>query len=386
MDDARKRRVLFLSSWYPSRILPKNGNFVRRHAQAVARYAEVASLHVISDENASSFEVDARPYKGVYEVIVYYPKSAKWRPDKKYTKYLEAHRLGYAHILEAWGRVDITHLNVIYPAGLFALELKEKYNIPYIITEHWTAFLKVNPYVFKVHERYMIKRIGKGAAAFCPVSDDLKNALIDFGLEGPFHTIPNVVDTDVFAHAERSTADGIKILHVSTFKDEHKNISGLLRVIGRLSKERNDFHITMVGNKFGDQYDTLIQSLDISDDMITILPVVPLEDIAQMMREQHLFVLFSNYENLPCVISEAHCTGMVVVGSDVGGTREMISDGNGYIVEARDEEALYEKLSLAMDNYGLYNSLEISRTAALRYGYDPVGMMFLGLYQSVLGG
>jgi glycosyltransferase involved in cell wall biosynthesis len=58
----------------------------------------------------------------------------------------------------------------------------------------------------------------------------------------------------------------------------------------------------------------------------------------------------------------------------------MISDGNGYIVEARDEEALYEKLSLVMDNYGLYNSLEISRTAALRYGYDPVGKAFLKLY------
>ena len=378
--------MLFLSSWYPNRILPKNGNFVRRHAQAVTKFAAVASLHVISDEAVKEVEIEAQELNGVYEVIVYYPKSSKWRPDKKYRKLLEAHRRGYAHILEAWGAIDITHLNVIYPAGLFALELKEKYGIPYIITEHWTAFLKVNPHEFKVYERYFIRQIGKQASALCPVSEDLKNAFVDFGFKGPFHTIPNVVDTDLFAHADRDTRDGIKILHVSTFKDNHKNISGLLRVIGRLRKERNDFHITMVGNRFGTKYDTLIQSLGLTDDTLTILPVVPLADIARMMQEQHLFVLFSNYENLPCVISEAHCTGMVVVGSDVGGTREMISDRNGYIVEARDEDALYEKLTLVMDGYGLYNTMEISRTAALRYGYDPVGKAFLDLYEKVLVG
>ena len=378
--------MLFLSSWYPNRILPKNGNFVRRHAQAVTKFAAVASLHVISDEVVKEVEIEAQELNGVYEVIVYYPKSSKWRPDKKYRRLLEAHRRGYAHILEAWGAIDITHLNVIYPAGLFALELKEKYGIPYIISEHWTAFLKVNPYEFKVYERYFIRQIGKQASALCPVSDDLKNAFVDFGFEGPFHTIPNVVDTELFAHADRDTRDGIKILHVSTFKDNHKNISGLLRVIGRLRKERNDFHITMVGNRFGTKYDTLIQSLGLTDDTLTILPVVPLADIARMMQEKHFFVLFSNYENLPCVISEAHCTGMVVVGSDVGGTREMISDRNGYIVEARDEDALYEKLTLVMDGYGLYNTMEISRTAALRYGYDPVGKAFLDLYDKVLVG
>jgi len=383
MGITAEKRVLFLSSWYPNRVLPKNGNFVRRHAQAVAKFVPVASLHVISDEDARAFEIDVQEVEGVYEVVVYYPKSSKWRPDKKYRRLLEAHRHGYAHILEAWGRVDITHLNVTYPAGLFALELKKKYGIPYIITENWTAFLPINPYEFKIYERYFIKQIGKQASAFCPVSEDLKRAFIDFGFAGPFHIIPNVVDTDVFAHEERSTSNGIKILHVSTFKDNHKNISGMLRVIGRLSRERNDFHITMAGNRFGDKYAPLIESLGLTDDTLTILPVLPLEDIARMMREQHIFVLFSNYENLPCVVAEALCTGMVVVGADVGGTREMVADTNGYIVEARDEDALYAKLCLVMDNYEQYDTEEIGRTAAMRYGYDHVGKAFLEVYQLV---
>ncbi len=385
MESQRKRRVLFLSSWYPSRVLPKNGNFVRRHAQAVAKFADVSSLHVISDKAASDFEIDARESKGVYEVIVYYPKSANWRPGKKYRRYLEALRKGYTHLLKSWGSPEITHLNVTYPAGLFAMELKKKYGLPYIITENWTAFLPINPYRFKIHERYFIKRIGEQASAFCPVSEDLKNAFIDFGFKGPFHIIPNVADTELFSHAARPSSEKIKILHVSTFKDDHKNISGILRVMGRLCKERNDFQITMAGNRFGDKYGPLIKSLGIPDGQLTIHPILPLEEIAQMMKSHHVFLLFSNYENLPCVVVEALSTGMVVIGSDVGGTAEMIDEQNGHIVNARDEEALYEKLRFTIDNYNRYDTKVISEQAGERYSYDSVGRSFLEVYASVLG-
>ena len=97
-----------------------------------------------------------------------------------------------------------------------------------------------------------------------------------------------------------------------------------------------------MANKFGNIYDKSIAELGISADRLRVLPEVSTQEIADMMKAHHLFVLFSNYENLPCVIAEAHCTGMVVVGSDIGGTREMINAQNGVIVQARDEAALLE--------------------------------------------
>ena len=385
MNPSDQISVLFLSSWYPNRVLPKNGNFVQKHAQAVARKANVASLHVISDPQAIDFEISAQNVEGVYEVIVYYPKSKKWRPDKKYRLYLEAHRRGYAHIRKEWGEVDITHLNIIYPAGLFALELKEKYNIPFVLSENWTAWLPINPYQFTPIERHFIKKIGAQTAVFCPVSEDLQQAFMNFGFEGPFHIVPNVVDVDTFVFEKKASFPPIKILHVSTFKEEHKNISGILRVLSKMQGMRTDFEVTMVGNKFGDMYSDTISELGISPDLLNILPEIATEEIASLMKAHHIFVLFSNYENLPCVVAEAHCMGMVVVGSDVGGTREMINEHNGLIVQARDEAGLLDNLIQVMDNLASYHPSAIQAQASSRYSYDSVGETFVGIYREVLG-
>jgi len=237
-----------------------------------------------------------------------------------------------------------------------------------------------------MYEKYFINQIGQSASAFCPVSEDLKNAFKDFGFDGPFYVIPNVANTELFSHTKRPKSEILRILHVSTFKDDHKNISGILRVIARLCKERDDFQVTMAGNRFGDKYNSQIKSLEIPDEKLTIHPIVPLDKVARMMQEHHIFLLFSNYENLPCVVVEALSTGMVVIGSDVGGTAEMINDRNGHIIQAQDEDALYEKLKVVLDSYNSYDTKVISQQAANRYSYDNVGKAFLNVYAKVLDG
>jgi len=47
--EAAKINVLFVSSWYPTRDKPTAGNFVQKHAEAVALYASVDVLHVAFD-------------------------------------------------------------------------------------------------------------------------------------------------------------------------------------------------------------------------------------------------------------------------------------------------------------------------------------------------
>jgi len=49
----KKLHVLFLASWYPSRVLKTNGDFIQRHAEAVALQHNVTVLHVISDSYLS---------------------------------------------------------------------------------------------------------------------------------------------------------------------------------------------------------------------------------------------------------------------------------------------------------------------------------------------
>jgi glycosyltransferase involved in cell wall biosynthesis len=99
------------------------------------------------------------------------------------------------------------------------------------------------------------------------------------------------------------------------------------------------------------------------------------------MQESQLLVLFSRYENLPCVILEAFCSGLPVVSSRVGGIGEVVHRENGILVEPDDEDAFYLGIVQAMRNYGQFNQGQIAQTAARLYNFDTIGQAFMQAYR-----
>ena len=43
-------KALWLVSWYPDKISPFNGDFIKRHAEAVSLYDDVHVIYVTKDE------------------------------------------------------------------------------------------------------------------------------------------------------------------------------------------------------------------------------------------------------------------------------------------------------------------------------------------------
>ncbi len=374
--------ILFLASWYPNPEEPQDGNFIERHAQAVGRQAKVAVLYVHSLESANDFRVELTKNKNITECRVFYPKTSRYDIFQKLSNYKKAHIIGYEALLKEFIQFDICHLNVFYPAGIFALYLKKKYKLPIIVTEHWTKFLPINPATFNFHEKYIISKVGKEAAMICPVSIDLKNAIQKFIPHDRYQVVPNVVDTHLFKVRTSYSADRpVRILHISTLNDAHKNTSGMLRVLSKVFKSRRDCTATFIGNHYGDHFIKMADELGIPKDRISILPEIPLEQIAAKMVEHDIFLLFSNYENLPCVISEALVSGLPVLAADVGGVNEMVSTQNGRLVKAGDEVALEGQLIELIESINSFNPTTISQTARARYGYKSVATTFLELYQ-----
>src|SRR5690606_41213396 len=78
-------------------------------------------------------------------------------------------------------------------------------------------------------------------------------------------------------------------------------------------------------------YTTLFRS----DDVVTFTGLKQGEELASLLRGSDLMLMFSHYENLPVVISEALCCGVLVISSDVGGIREVLKPRYGTL---RSEE------------------------------------------------
>lgn len=386
---SRKKNILFLASWYPNKKDPKAGNFIQRHAEAIKLKHNIFVLYVGSHEQEEKQVIDIRQKNGIYEVILYYKKVKNKIPGLsqfiKYRRLMNAYKYGYNLILKESCKIDLVHLNVAFPAGLFAEYLKKKYKFKYILTEHSTTFLPISPLKFGLMEGFLIKKIANKASCVCPVSKDLGNAMRQFGIENKYEVVYNVVDENIFQYqpsVEKSKE--LRLIHISNFKEEHKNISGMLNVIKKLTNQLNDFVVTFAGDGDTEHLENQVKEINIPDKNIKIEGSKSSKEVAALMNQNDAFLLFSHYENLPCVVAESLITGTPVISSDVNGIKEMIDETNGLLVEDNDEEALLKKIIFFQKNKMKYSAQSIRKDALKRYSKEAVSERFDKIYQSLI--
>lgn len=72
-------------------------------------------------------------------------------------------------------------------------------------------------------------------------------------------------------------------------------------------------------------------------------------DVAKRLARAQVFALISRWEGLPLTILEGMRAGLPVIASDVGGVREVVTDGeNGFLVSRGDSYALAKKLRVLL--------------------------------------
>jgi len=157
---------------------------------------------------------------------------------------------GYDIIIEKFGKPDLVHCNVSLYAGLAALYIKMRYDIAYILTEHWSGYLDEDGSFKKrsLFGKAVIRAIGENAVAITTVSEKLGNAMVACGIKNEYFVIPNVVDKATLNCSKNIGGKVKQILHVSILKDNTKNVSGIIEAIRNLSLKRNDFELHIVGN------------------------------------------------------------------------------------------------------------------------------------------
>ncbi|NQY10345.1 MAG: glycosyltransferase [Flavobacteriales bacterium] len=384
--------VLFTSSWYPSRTHATLGNFVKRHAEAVATQTRVVALYVTSDPDLSQeFEITHEKENQVDNVVVYYKKVTSPIPVlshiQKYKRNLSAFNLGMKWIEKFLkiDKFDIVHHNITYPAGIFPLHLKSKLNLPFVISENFTGFLPADrAHYTGLVMKYMCRSITRAADVICPVSQDLQDSMIDLGFKSEYTIVPNVVDMKTFYTNKKGPApiDGkIKFIHVSTLNEEHKNMFGILRTIKKLS-ETHDVEFNIVHDEGGEMHKAYCEEIGIAD-KVNFLGKRDAKGVANELRNNHIFILFSNFENLPCVVLESIACGVPVVSSDIGGTREHLSKEFGELVDPLDEDGLFEKINHVIANYAQYDPTKLNAYAEKHFSTKNVGKQFIKVYDSV---
>jgi glycosyltransferase involved in cell wall biosynthesis len=321
---------------------------------------------------------------GLAEHIIYFKKSAglfgrpraflQWNKLLKRTinKYIEEH-----------GKPGIVHVHVPLKAGLIARWIKKRYDVPYVASEH-SAHYNMGSHDDFFDRSFIYRKevaaVFKKATAVTNVSSAMGNVLKGLFNLTNVYTINNTVDTSLFNY-EASSNRKFRFIHVSTLTESQKNLTGILGAIQKLSKGRQDFEFTIVGPA-SKELKGLIHSEGL-ENFVTLTGEISYADVSKQMKQASALVLFSRYENLPCVIIEALCCGLPVIATDVGGVNELVNENNGMLVRSEDEDGLLEKMNYMMNDYGNYDKERIAMSAQEKFSYSTIGKQFHKLYSEV---
>lgn len=381
------KKILWLPSWYPTKIDAFRGDFIKRHAEAASKYHHIHVIFIEKKNTVSSkgSEYEKKVSGNLVEEIIYNHSSSVFILGKLLSL-LKYYRLNQHYIKEYIkinGRPDCIHVHVPIKAGIIALWIKWKYKIPFLLTEHWGLYNNISEEPFSKRSfffRFLTKKIIQDSDIFLPVSRQIALDVNERVLQKEYKVIYNTVNTDFF-YFKPTVSSRFVFLHVSNMVPI-KNVDGIIRAFEKLWLKRQDAELWLIGPT-PQVVKKYIESSPLFDKVIKLKGEVPYKEVAQNMQLAHSVILFSRTENMPCVLLESLCCGRPVIASRVGGIPEVINDKNGILVNSEDEDALTKAMNDIMDNYGKYNLNDIAVTSKIFYSYEAIGKRLSEIYESI---
>jgi glycosyltransferase involved in cell wall biosynthesis len=381
------KHILYLPSWFPSRRDPSPGDFIKRHAESAAIYNRITVFYTAIDETIKRAElVEEKINENLFVYIYYYPSlkgilSAVINGVKRFSALRKMYNKVFVE-----SSPDIVHVHVAYPAGLFALYLKKRKGLEYIISEHDGIYMRGydNHHVPGTFEKKMIPVIYKSAKKIHAVSKSLADALTDLKLARtkPI-VIPNVVNDNLFKYREKGKSNTFRFIHVSSLINQ-KNPEGMLQAFSLVKHKRNDFVVKIIGPA-KEKFKKMISDLSLEKEVI-LMGEIAYAGVAREVSDSDAMIHFTRYETFGCVIAESLCCGIPVIVSDLAVTRELVTNGvNGLLVTEGIVKDLADKILYFMETGFQINSKQIAEENREKFNYKRVGKMFDDLYDSVPG-
>jgi glycosyltransferase involved in cell wall biosynthesis len=386
-------KILWLTSWYPSELDLFNGDFIQRHAEAASLYNDIEVVYVIKDEIGKitkNFKIVENKKGRLTEKIIYYfacfqviPFIGKIFSDFKYRRLYKNEIIKY---INKNGKPQIVHVHVCLKAGILALWLKKKFDLPYIVTEHSSIFLCESEKRLEDLPNYFQRiclRVLKHASSISVVSNHLGKSMQRFLKVNDFTVIPNVVNTKIFKPALKSKNKDARFIHISSL-NYAKNAEAILQAFCIVKNSGKNFVVDF----FGPNSKTLIETtkyLGLTN-YINFHQEVPHKVLVRFIQQSDFLILYSRYETFGCVVIEANACGVPVIVSDIPALKERVKNNfNGLLVNKDNAISLAEIIIKVIEGKFQFNSQLIADFTMEQYSYEKIGSLFHIWYNEQLG-
>lgn len=382
-------KILFLATWYPSRIHPLAGIFIKRQVESVSKYCDASVLYVDMDRHMHRlFDIDIHWENDILTVRVYFKKFKVPLISTIlfFSFYIISCYIGLKEIKKRFGRPHIIHVNVVFPIGIIAILLKYIKGIPFIVTEHFgrpsLGFLRGYE---KWNRFYPISNFIMNRANCVVVSSTaMKDAISKLGCKRNIYVIPNAIDFMPDLRFKRR-CNKIAILHVSLMDDRIKDISGIIMAVSTIYNKRKDFELHIVGDgKDRKKLEDMANLLGLLNKCVYFHGMVSEERKMELFSQSDFFILNSRYEGFSVVTAEAIACGIPVIATRSGGPEDFVTKEVGTLIEPDNQEQLENAIIYMLDNCHKYDRAKLVEYARGKFSYDVVGRQFYNLYRTAL--
>jgi glycosyltransferase involved in cell wall biosynthesis len=381
------KKILFISSWYPTSLNPNFGVFVKEHAKAINSTGnEIIVLAIVVHRTNDFYKksiTDNYDENGIrtIEIEIY----SKYR-DTIYHFIPLQYRIvlsTYKRLIEKEFVPDVIHSNVIFPAGIIGDKLSKRLKKPHFITEHWS---RINGFVKKpILGKWGIKALQNATKVF-PVSKFLKTKIVEAvpSLDTKkIVVIGNVVDSEIFNFsADRNNNSTLRFCAIATWNTKRipdKLPDLFIEALSEWQKRTNQkAELVIIGG--GNRLEELEQHCKLKNICATFTGYLPKEKIASILKQSNFLLHASTIETFGVVVAEALLCGTPVICSDVGALPELIQDGFGVLCNNTVydwTEAIEKGTKIAFDNQKIasstiekYSLREIGKTIVNNYETD----------------
>ncbi len=286
------------------------------------------------------------------------------------------------------GKPDLIHAHSWKCAGYVCALIKEKYQIPYVITEHsGTLNPRSNRLRALLDDSWMSNKMQKAyndANAIIGVSDEVIEGIRSFiQADVPMFSVSNLIDVDFFSPPKKREPHEEFVFAAANSNLPVKAYDILLQAFDLLCEQKTNVRLRIAGDGFETHAAKQMIAQCIHRDKIDFLGWQNPEGVRQLLWEADAFVLPSREESQSIAVLEAMSTGLPIVGTHVIPS-EVLTPEVGYRVPINQPQTLAQAMLDMVENSHLFDSATIARHVRQFAHPDRVTEQLLSIYGSIL--
>ncbi len=281
--------------------------------------------------------------------------------------------------------------DIIHAGHIWLLPgIAANYNIPLIITAHGTDLIG-----YQETDRY--KKVAEHAAAsaeniitISKENSDLVSACFPFAKEKTV-LIPNGYNSDNIYYENTNKDEFLKQFGINRHYNKVVSFTGKfteLKGIDILLKaaqiyENNDTLTVLAGDgELFDEMNNLAQTLNLNN--IVFIKNQPHEILRKLYSIADVSLVTSRSEAFGLVVIEAMACGTPVIGTNLGGIPDIITEDTGMLFEPENFEELAHKVKQILNKEVVFDRSYIAQSTKNKYSQDEFVGELINIYDEAL--